>query len=103
MSRQTELENVKEAIFKATSTSETSCKADRLIEEFTRKVIDQSNPLQSLNWLKSRTHDLGQSGSAEDLKEAISVNYFTIGFMIAWIATKRLELMEAAESPNKSQ
>ncbi|MHB1868685.1 MAG: hypothetical protein ACYCPP_07035 [Nitrososphaerales archaeon] len=35
MSLQTELENVKEAILKITSTNEKSYKVDRLIEEFT--------------------------------------------------------------------
>lgn len=48
MSLQTVLENVKEAILKGTVAGENSYKTHRLIEEFTRKVIDEPNPHQAL-------------------------------------------------------
>ena len=64
--------------------------SERLIEEFAKRVIDQPNPRESFHWLTTRAHELGHSGSAEDLDQAISANYFALGFVFSWLAAKSL-------------
>ncbi|MGH2639330.1 MAG: hypothetical protein ACRDF4_08640, partial [Rhabdochlamydiaceae bacterium] len=103
MSEYSQLEEIMEEILKNMSANKKSYKADRLIEEFTRKVIDQSHPLQALKWITSQSHELGHSGIVEDMHEAISTSYFTVGFMTAWVNTRLLDLKENARQSNRSR
>ena len=96
MSKQYGLDNVKEAILKGTAVGENSYKADRLIEEFTRKAIDEPNPSEALEWIRAQARELCKERNAKDLDEAISTNYFTIGFLVGWLMNARSDLMESA-------
>ncbi len=102
MSQDKELENMREEILKVMSTNEKSGKAERLIEEFAKRVIDQPDPRESFHWLTTRAHELGHSGSAEDLDQAISANYFALGFVFSWLAAKRLDLMRMSKYFSKT-
>ena len=90
MSEQTDyrLEEIKKSILKRTTASEKSYKCDKLIEEFAKRVIAEPNSDQPLEWIRAQSHELGQSESIEDLREALSTNYFILGFMIASLSQR---------------
>jgi hypothetical protein len=71
-----------------------SGKADDVIEQFAKKVIDQRNPLDSLDWIAAQSHELRAGNLPDGLREAIGTNYFTIGFMFGWIVATRFEILD---------
>ena len=75
-------------------TTDESYKADKLIEQFTKKVMGQPGVLASLQWLRSEAHNLGHTGTMEDMREAISANYFMLGFSISSLLS-RVRILEA--------
>ena len=97
------LEEIKEAVLKATQAKENADKTDKLIEEFTKKVIDSYDPSDALEWIRIRAHELGQSERSDDLREAVSSSYFTIGYMVSFLVTVRLLLIRFDLSPRKSK
>ena len=90
----TNLDSIKELLLRATKTGESSGKADRLIEEFTRQAIDTYNPCEALEWIGAQAEELGKSESYEDLREAGRTNYFKYGFLISCLIGWRLERMK---------
>jgi hypothetical protein len=95
------IEEVREAILQGTKAGECPDVADKLIEEFARRVVDESNPAQALDWIRARAHELGHSGKFEDVREAVSTNYFTIGFLVGWLVAARFALIRLGRSSKK--
>lgn len=91
------LEDLEETIQKGTRTGEKSNKADRLIEEFTRRIIDERDMTRAMEWVGARAEDLGNSENYEDLREAVRINYFRLGFIISKLLTRLLSEIRPTE------
>jgi hypothetical protein len=96
-----EIENIREFVLSVTKAKDTSRKSVRLIEEFVKRVIDESNPLQALNWIRKESHDLGESGELDDLVESVTTNSFIIGIMVSWIISARHDLLKKYQKQQK--